>query len=114
MEDSSKAEITSYTPDKVIVKVNTEQKGFLVLSDAYFPGWKAFVDGKEQKIYLTNYLIRSVFVDQGTHTVEFVYQPISYKLGAWLTLMGCGVIAALCSIFISKRGISRTHFLNKP
>ncbi|HWP47366.1 MAG TPA: YfhO family protein [Candidatus Limnocylindrales bacterium] len=93
--DESTAEIVKYTPTRIVIKAHLEHAGFLVLSDPYFPGWKVFVDGQEKKMYLTDALIRSVFVDPGVHTVEFVYQPVSYKLGAWLTLLGCGTVAAL-------------------
>lgn len=93
--DKSTAEIVTYIPTRVVIKAHMEHAGFLVLSDPYFPGWKVFVDGQEKEIYLTNTLIRSVFIDPGVHTVEFVYQPISYKLGAWLTLLGCSLITAM-------------------
>jgi hypothetical protein len=92
---NSTAEILTYTPNRVVIKANLEYPGFLVLSDAYFPGWKGFIDGKETPLYLTNYFIRSVFVESGTHQIEFVYRPISYKLGAWLTCLGCGIVAAM-------------------
>lgn len=100
--DSSTAEIISYTPGRVVIKAHMEHPGFLVLGDAYFPGWRGFVDGVEKKIYLTDYLIRSIFVKAGDHTVEFVYKPTSYKLGAWLTLVGCGIAAALWTYSKSK------------
>ncbi|MCI0528461.1 MAG: YfhO family protein, partial [Nitrospira sp.] len=101
--DGSTAEIVSYGPTRVVIRVHMEHAGFLVLSDSYFPGWLAFVNGMERKIYLTNYFIRSVFLDRGVHTVEFVYQPVSYKLGAWLTLLGCGVVVAIFSGRFSAR-----------
>ncbi|HWP47367.1 MAG TPA: YfhO family protein, partial [Candidatus Limnocylindrales bacterium] len=93
--DGSTAEIIRYTPNRVLIKANLEHPGFLVLTDAYFPGWKGFIDGKETPLYLTNYFIRSVFVESGTHHIEFIYQPLSYKLGAWLTLLGCGIVVAI-------------------
>jgi hypothetical protein len=106
--DNSVAEIVSYTSSRVVIKTHLQHNGFLVLGDPYFPGWKAFVDGKEKKIYLTNLLVRSVFLDRGDHTVEFCYQPISYKLGAWLTLMGIGGVAA---IFSSKWALRDWYYL---
>lgn len=58
-----------------------ENDGFLVLSDTYYPGWKAYVDGKRSEIYLTNYLVRSVYLKKGEHIVKFIYLPFAFILG---------------------------------
>jgi hypothetical protein len=58
------------------------------LSDTYYPGWKAFVDGKRTKIYRANYTFRALPLSAGTHRVEFVYDPLSFKLGALFTILG--------------------------
>jgi hypothetical protein len=95
VEDKSDVEIEAYTPNRVILKARMEHDGFIVLGDAYFPGWKGYVDGRERKVYLTDYFIRSLYVESGVHWVEFRYQPVSYKLGTWLSLVGCGTLAAM-------------------
>jgi len=92
-EDS--VEMVEHGYNRVILKAQLTTPGFLVLSDPYFPGWRVFVDGAEKKIYPTNYLFRSVFLDEGSHTVRFQYQPTSYKVGAWLTLMGVLILAGI-------------------
>lgn len=61
--------------------------GLLVLADAYYPGWKAFVDGRESKIYRTNYAVRGVLLPPGRHSVEFRYEPLSLKMGAIVSLV---------------------------
>jgi uncharacterized membrane protein YfhO len=45
------------------------------------------VDGKENKIYRANYVLRAVFVPSGKHTVEFKYDPWSFKIGAIISLL---------------------------
>ncbi len=55
--------------------------GFVVLSDQFYPGWRAYVDGRESPIYRANYLFRAVPVPAGEHVVEFTYQPVSVGLG---------------------------------
>lgn len=80
--------IDSYHLHKVILTTDLKIPGFLVLSDTLYPGWKVRVDGKEEKIYLTDYTIRGVFLDKGSHSVEFYYQPTSFKLGLYLSLSG--------------------------
>ena len=88
-------EILSYKPEKVIIEAYVNTPKWLVLSDSYYPGWKVFIDGKEDKIYEANYLMRAVYLDRGKHLVEFKYEPFSFKLGSVIslvTLLGLGCI----------------------
>jgi hypothetical protein len=84
--DGSTARIVSYEPRRVSVEVVLENPGLLVLSDVYYPGWRALADGQGSKIYPADYLFRAVYLDSGQHKVEFVYDPLSYKAGLWLSL----------------------------
>ncbi len=74
-EVDNKVAIETYEENKVIVSVDTAKKGILVLTDSYYPGWKATVDGKETKIYLADYNFRAVIVPSGKHKVVFEYEP---------------------------------------
>lgn len=71
---------------RVILEADLKEAGLLVLADSYYPGWKAFVDGKETRIYRTNYVMRGVFAPAGRHRVEFRYEPASFKVGAVISL----------------------------
>ncbi len=69
--------------------------GFWFTSDWFYPGWKAFVDGKETRIYRANYLFRAVAVPRPDSKVTYVYDPPSFKLGALISLLslaGTGVL----------------------
>ncbi len=86
-------EILSYLDenDKVTIELITTGENMLVLTDYYYDGWKAYVDGEEVEIEKVNYLFRGIYLeDEGEHTVEFVYAPqtlrISYMIMAF-TLM---------------------------
>lgn len=84
------AEIIDYQPNKVTIIAYSPTNCILFLSDTYYPGWKAYVDGKEAKIYRANYIFRAVEFPKGRHKVEFVYSPISFNaglLGSMLTLI---------------------------
>ncbi|MEM4235199.1 MAG: YfhO family protein, partial [Candidatus Methanomethylicaceae archaeon] len=77
----------------------------LVLSDQYFPGWKAFIDGKETPIYQVNGLLRGITTPKGLHTVEFIYRPTKIYLAAvigFVSLLGVIIVATLKSQ--KKRG----------
>jgi hypothetical protein len=83
-----KVEIISEKNNRLQLLVNSTEDNLLVLSDTYYPGWKAFVNGKETKIYRADYIFRAIPLNAGTHRLEFVYDPMSFKLGAGVTLLG--------------------------
>lgn len=70
-----KVEIVNYEDQKIEIKVTSSADGLLVLTDNFYPGWRAFVDGQPTKVYLANFSFRAVVVPRGEHTVEFRYQP---------------------------------------
>ncbi len=82
----SSAHIIKYSANEVIIETEMHGNGFLVISDTYYPGWKAYVDDIPKRIYRADYLIRSVYLTEGHHNVRFVYDPISFKLGASISL----------------------------
>lgn len=102
-EDRVLIEESSYSANKVMIKTNLASDGFLFLSDNFYPGWQAFIDGKQTKIYRANYTFRAVFVPTGKHIVEFVYDPLSFRIGLFISLLtasglfGFGVISLLGS-----------------
>ncbi len=67
----SKAEIINYGDNNVRIETENKGDGFMVLTDTYYPTWHATIDGKETKIYLTDYNFRGVVVPKGKHMVEF-------------------------------------------
>ncbi len=64
-------QFTEYGDNKIVIKTQNQGKGFLVLTDSYYPTWHATIDGKETKIYLTDYNFRGIIVPKGEHTIEF-------------------------------------------
>ncbi len=66
-----KAEITNYSENEIIIRTENKGEGFLVLVDSYYPTWHAFIDGKETKIFLTDYNFRGIIVPEGKHQVVF-------------------------------------------
>ena len=75
-----------YIKNKVVIRTTSAADGFLFLSDNYFPGWKAFVDGRETRIYRANYTFRAIFLPKGEHQIMFIYSPLSFKIGLYLSL----------------------------
>ncbi len=94
-EVSSEVTIVNYQPQTIEIAVNAKQNGYLFLSDTYYPGWKAYVDGKESTIYRADYAFRAVPVTSGKHLVRFVYDPVSFKIG-----VGTSAIAFIMTLLL--------------
>lgn len=71
LQSKETTKILYYLPNKIRIEVNCLTQRLLVLTDTYYPTWKAFIDGKESKIYQVNFAFRAVLVPVGSHTVEF-------------------------------------------
>jgi len=63
--------IISYQDNNIILETQNSDDGFLVLTDSFYPSWKANIDGKETKIYLTDFNFKGIIVPKGIHNVEF-------------------------------------------
>ncbi|MCX5769914.1 MAG: YfhO family protein, partial [Candidatus Hydrogenedentes bacterium] len=87
-----KAEIALASATRVTVSVDTPKPCLLVLSDTFYPGWKAEVDGKEAPIYPVDGMFRGVPVEAGTHQVDFYYVPQSVRIGLYISLIAAGIV----------------------
>lgn len=73
VKGENKIEIEVYQENRVVVVVETDKPGILILTDSYYPGWKATVDNKETKIYRANYNFRGIIIPEGIHEAIFEY-----------------------------------------
>jgi hypothetical protein len=100
--DSTSASITRYESRIISISTFCSNQSMLVLGESYYPaGWQAFIDGAETEIYKSNYVIRSVIVPSAKHTIEFRFDPPSYKLGIMITngAWGIALILVLAGLF---------------
>lgn len=81
------AKIKSYEPNYVDIETLSNAPSFLVLTDSYYPGWNAYVDGTKTKIFRTDFTFRGVEVPAGENTVEFKYEPKSFTYGIYLAII---------------------------
>jgi len=100
-----RVEIVDYKPNLVRIISDSSEPGYVFLSDTYYPGWKAYIDGKRSKILRANYMFRAVKVDKGRHEIKYVYDPLSFKLGALVSLLS---ILAFAIAFFSLGKLERT------
>jgi hypothetical protein len=101
--EESSARILEYTPNRITVEVQMSSDGFLVLSDLYYGGWKAFVDGEERKVLKADYIFRAVQLGQGRHMVEFVFDPLSLKIGLSISVLTALAVGSLLAYALLSR-----------
>jgi len=93
----------SYGLGQVSFDLVLKHPAILVLSDTYYPGWRAFADGAEVPIYRANIAFRAVFLPSGTRHLEFVFRPTSIAVGAaissiaWTVLIGMLIVGIMRS-----------------
>jgi hypothetical protein len=100
VREGFRVENTLYESDRLVFQVDTPAPAYLVLSEVYYPGWRATVDGAPAQIYRANTAFRAVYISEtGHHTVELVFAPQSFTLGAAISavtllilLIGGGVL----------------------
>jgi hypothetical protein len=82
---------------RVTIDVQAKHECVLVLADAYYPGWHAFVDEEPTEIFPAYHAMRGIIIPAGDHTVEFRYRPGSFRLGLAVSTMTliAGALAAL-------------------
>jgi hypothetical protein len=97
------AEVIDLTPERLLVRATGP--GVLVLTDAYHRGWRAFIGQAEAPVYLANVLGRGVALPPGPQAVEFVFDPLSWRLGRLLSLVAALLaLAVLSSVWWGGRG----------
>ena len=90
----------------VTIRASLPQAGWLILSDTFYPGWQAAVDGLPTEIQVANTAFRAVQVPPGAHTIEFRYEPRSVSIGLLVSLV-CLVIIMVGLIVSHWRGQPR-------
>ncbi|HLX88924.1 MAG TPA: YfhO family protein [Acidimicrobiales bacterium] len=89
------AAVASWSQDGASVHLQAERPGMLVVSQSWFPGWHATVDGRAAPVVRVDGLIQGVPVPAGTHFVQLFYRPPGLALGAWMSGTSiCGLLAA--------------------
>ncbi len=97
------ARIDRYENQAVTVQVSLNDSGILVLADSYYPGWNAYVNGPEQKIYRANLFFRGVQLTAGTHTVQFRYEPRSFAIGRAVSIITLLFIVAISILLYLRK-----------
>jgi hypothetical protein len=92
---ADRASVTTYEADRIRLRTSTGASGLLVLSEAYYPAWKAYVDGRPVPLYVADHVLRAVPVPAGEHTVELRYESWSLRVGLAVSLISYLTLIAL-------------------
>jgi len=72
---------------RLTIQTASTTNALLVISEIFYPGWKAYVDGQSAPIMPANGILIAVPVPNGSHKIELTYDPDSWKIGAGISLL---------------------------
>jgi hypothetical protein len=101
LDPAAEVKVVDYQPSRLTVRSQCRTASFLVLSEIAYPGWQATIDGEPASIVRSNYVLRGVVLPAGTHRIDFVYRPLSFRLG--VAISGTTLFVFLL-IFLAGRG----------
>jgi hypothetical protein len=95
--------VVSYGPDGLEIEVDSPAPGYLVLSDPFYPGWRAEVDGQPAEILRANYAFRAVAVPAGAHRLTMAFRPASWYTGLAISLVTGLILLALAGAVLARK-----------
>ena len=99
--------VTGRTPGSLSLSIDAPAEGLLVLSEIYYPGWRATVDGSAAPIIRTDHILRRIPVPAGKHQVQLVFRPVTFTVGAALSGVTLGALA-VAGVWVWLRKRPRT------
>jgi hypothetical protein len=103
VEGESSVAIVERQPERMVLEVDMAANGLLVLSEVYYPGWRAYADGEEVPIYRADYVLRAVPLRAGHHRVEMVFDPLWPKVGLAVSTTTLLLAVGLIGVTIARR-----------
>lgn len=98
------ATVDLFESNRIRVSATASANALLVLGEKYYKGWSAKVDGAPAEIVPVNHVLRGVYLTPGSHKVEFVFDPLPFKVGKYLTLASLAFFAGLLAWeFVRRR-----------
>ena len=106
--ESGRIEFVRYESNEIVLAVETPASGWLVLSEVYYPGWQAAVDGKAAEVLRADYTFRAVALSPGEHTVKMTFTPLTWRAGLAISAVTWGGLAAW-AVWEIKRHVNKRH-----
>jgi len=104
-KNKPKIDIIESKPGFWKIKINSKQKGFLVIRETFYPGWKATINGLDSKIYRANYIFKAVIINPGENLLILEFKPKILLIGIGLTTLGIilTIVLLIGSILYEKK-----------
>ena len=105
----SSVRLTSYEPNRLIYETNNSKDGVIVFSEIYYPdGWIATIDGEPADIARADYILRSMYVPAGKHTIEMRFDPKSLHVteGIAYAALALMVIGIMIMVIVYRKKLS--------
>ena len=87
---------TEQSPNSFTLNVNAPQAGIVIVTQIFYPGWYASVDGIATTVLRPNYTLIGAAVQAGRHDVRFEFRPLSVRIGAAITLTSILLLLGIC------------------
>lgn len=100
---AGQVQLQHYEGERIDLTADVAVNAMLVLGEKYYPGWRATVDGKETQVYPVDYILRGIYLTPGRHKVEFVFDPMPFKVGKYLTLASFALFLAMLGYEVATR-----------
>jgi hypothetical protein len=92
---SGKVRVLQYEGGRIDLAAAVVRNSLLVLGEKYYKGWRASVDGNQVEIYPVDHVLRGIYLTPGSHKLEFIFDPMPFKVGKYLTLASLAFFALM-------------------
>ncbi len=103
LSPDSGARVVKYEPARLIIETTANQPSVLVVSEMWYPGWVATLDGIPTPIHATNFLLRGVVLPPGVHRIEMRYTAPAARVGAMISIFTLLLVIALAIVDIRRQ-----------
>ena len=104
ISNSQSARVIEDKRNRVLIETQSEGDCLLVLSDNYYPGWKAYVDGVETDVLRANHTMRAVALSGGSHVVSFDFDPLTLKVSIYISSIAAAcVLISLLLLWVREK-----------
>ncbi len=103
---SGQVTISDYAPNRIKLIAETSQPAIVVLSEVYYPGWEAILDGKPANLLRANWTFRAVAIEAGRHEIELRFRPSSFLISGAISALSwliAGLAVMVGAIVVARR-----------
>ena len=97
---SDRAEVTLDAPDRMVIATSTTASGLLMLSEVYYPAWRAYVDDQPTHVFVADGALRAIALPPGNHLVQFRFESLSLLIGSLISVASVVLLVTLAAVAV--------------